>query len=202
MADFDVINGVLQEHLQGLDEDILSYLVGAIESMSVSERKSNQALFDTISPFLMDAGVSEDEEQAMECRSLAVAFGGSGLKSAVNRDHQEDEDIPILLSAPVKMANNEYVNTKQAYLDASVFTPFDASINPLIDTEANRISNAVVAQDLDIKAIPTTQKEMRKQRKANEQLQRTLRQEALVRQLQEWQLFVPLEPKDVKLIQV
>lgn len=182
------IGEILNSQLVGLDEDIVNYLIGAVDGMSVAERKSNQALFDTISPFLIDSGFSNSEDEAMDkCRGIAVAFGGSGFKSSLATLHDHDDSAPILLSAPVKMANSVHVVTKQQFMDVTVFETFDpnaaeASFGSAAGQGHAHTHTGVVAQNLDIRAIPTTQKDMRKQRKANEQLQKILRQEAVLRQ--------------------
>lgn len=185
MSGFDSVEKVLTKKLSGLDEDILSYLVAAVDGMSMNERKSSQSLFDTIGPFLVDSGFSDDEDMAQGiCNEIAVMFGGSGLKSHVLVE-EPDDDVPVLLSAPVKMINNaEYSKENLHVTEAFAVSDqlFEASStlskNSIIDSKP-LVHNYNEA--MDAKAIPTTQREMRKQRKVNEQLQKMLRAEAMAR---------------------
>lgn len=185
MAGLDVGN-ILQGQLSGLDEDILTYLQSVIEDMSISERKSSQHLFDTISPFLIDAGFAAGEDECMEkCQIIAVAFGGSGYKGSGAAAVEVEDDAPLLLSAPVKLKDqSDLANIRQlAFEMVSMDNPFESTLgqNSLIEIHDKRGTSSNFADPMDVKAIPTTQKEMRKQRKANEILQRILRTEALAR---------------------
>lgn len=197
----------LKTHLSNLEEDILSYLQSMLEDLSVSELKAPQRLFDTISPFLIDGGFYSTEEECMQkCRELSVAFGGSGGMTGNALAVEKEDDIPILLAAPVKIKNNsELLNPKQNQFDmplnldepSNIFLQMssrreDAMGNTMYGSNCSASATTNAGTDrsnftdpLDIKAIPQTQREMRKQRKANEQLARILRGEAMARAQQE-----------------
>ena len=77
------VEEVIQGHLKGLDDDLMSYIVSILEDMSLDERKSNETLQETISPFLLDSGFCDSEEDATTCcKKISVSFGGSGYKSS------------------------------------------------------------------------------------------------------------------------
>ena len=169
MASFDVEN-ILNTHLKSLDEDIMGYLISVVDGMSIDERKSSQALTEAIGPFLVDCG-SVDSEEAAEtlCKTISVSFGGSGYKTAVVAEEQH----VALLSAPIKMIDRSGLkqNNKPTY-GGTVISTLDEDGQ---FTEVNHNSN------LDATAIPTTQRQIRKNRKENERLQRILRAEELAR---------------------
>jgi ATP-binding cassette, subfamily F, member 3 len=169
MSSFNV-EEVLQKHLSTLDEDILSYLVSVVEGMSIDERKSNVSLNEIVGPFLVDSGFVESENAAESvCKQISISFGGSGFKSAV----VEEEDNISLLSAPVKMGDKSGLTkqSKSTY-GGTVITSFSAD-GQMTETNHNTT--------LDVAAIPTTQKQIRKNRKENEKLNRILRAEERAR---------------------
>jgi ATP-binding cassette subfamily F protein 3 len=169
MASFDV-SAVLVDHLKGLDEDVVSYLTSVVEAMSSDERKASHALYEAIGPFLLDCG-SVDSEEAAEalCKTISVSFGGSGFKSAV----VEVEEQITLLSAPIKMSDRSGLNkAPKATYGGAVISNMDEDGQV---TEMNHNAN------LDAAAIPTTQRQIRKNRKENERLQRILRAEEMAR---------------------
>jgi hypothetical protein len=169
MASFDV-SAVLVDHLKGLDEDVVSYLTSVVDAMSSDERKASHALYEAIGPFLLDCG-SVDSEEAAEalCKTISVSFGGSGFKSAV----VEVEEQITLLSAPIKMSDRSGLNkAPKATYGGAVISNMDEDGQV---TEVNHNAN------LDAAAIPTTQRQIRKNRKENERLQRILRAEEMAR---------------------
>lgn len=186
------VEGVLQSALQGLDEEILSYLQTIVEDLALTDRRSTQALYEAISPFLLDAGYSTDEEQAKQkCREIAVAFGGSGFTMAIhgNQDSRgEGDDLPVLLAAPVKMINQkDLLKPRDTSIDVRTLT----QLNGEDEDEGQHSSKRgafIAPEPMNIKDVPVTQREMRKQRRANEQLQKLLRLEALARLKQEEEL--------------
>lgn len=188
MTEVDVTEA-LTSKLNGLDEDILNYLIAIVDGLSITERKTSHSLYENISPFLLDSGFASDDDAAMTmCKDLAIAFGGSGYSSAVKGPEVDDDETPVLLSAPVKIRDNtEYMKGKQTFMDVTVFDSFGSQNAPLeyVDGAGNSSGSQPLMvngnQALDVKAIPTTQKEMRKQRKQNEQLNKILRMEALAR---------------------
>ena len=168
MSEFDV-EGILRSQLTGLDDDILSYLVSVVDNMSIEEKRSFQSLNEVVGPFLIDSGFSTNDDEALaRCKQLSVAFGGSGFKAATI---VEDDEAPLLLAAPVKMIDNsDLKNKKNTYGGVVLSTAVDGPAN---DNSHNTA--------MDAKVIPTTQKQIRKQRRENEQLQKILRLEAIKR---------------------
>lgn len=168
MSSFDVA-GILSKHLTSLDEDILSYLTSVVEAMSPEERKSSHALQEAIGPFLLDCG-SVDSEDAAEalCKTISVSFGGSGFKSAV----VEVEEQITLLSAPIKMIERSGLTKTKATYGGAVISSID---------EDGQLAEVSHNASLDASAIPTTQRQVRKNRKENERLQRILRAEEMAR---------------------
>lgn len=168
MADFDV-EKVLRSQLNGLDDDILSYLISVVENMSIEEKRSFQSLNEVVGPFLTDSGFSSNDDEALTCcKQLSVAFGGSGFKSNVI---VEDDDAPLLLSAPVKMIDNsDLKNKKHTYGGVVLVGATEGELN---DNNHNAA--------MDAKVIPTTQKQIRKMRRENEQVQKILKFEAMKR---------------------
>jgi ABC-type multidrug transport system fused ATPase/permease subunit len=90
--------------LQGLDDDILTYVTGVVEDMSPAERRTAQALINTVAPFLVDSEFCDQAKAASLCQSLSVSFGGSGSLSAKLTSQQAEDDPPPLLAAPVRIA--------------------------------------------------------------------------------------------------
>lgn len=169
MATFDV-GSVLTAHVKDLDEDVMSYLVSVVEGMTPEERKSSVSLNEAIGPFLLECGsvASEDAAEVL-CKTIAVAFGGSGFKSAV----VVEEEKVSLLSAPIKMIDRSGLakTTKPTY-GGTVISSMD---------EDGQVTEVNHNTSLDAAAIPTTQRQIRKNRKENERLQKILRAEELAR---------------------
>lgn len=174
MASIDVRN-VLEKQFSGTfeDEGVLEYLVSVVEGMTLEEKRSSTVLFEVISPFLIDAGISADETAAeATCKSISVCFGGSGYKSSISGSIVSDvEDAPQLLSAPIKIIDQSGLKPVKQTYGGAVFA--DATCD-IAMTGQSLASNAV----LESSAIPTTQKQLRKQRKENEALNKILRAEA------------------------
>lgn len=148
----------------------MSYLLSVVEAMSPDERKSSHSLNEAIGPFLLDCGSVETEDAAEAlCKIIAVSFGGSGFKSVV----VDEEEQITLLSAPIKMIDRSGLNkvTKATY-GGTVISSMDEDGQM---TEVNHNSS------LDAAAIPTTQRQIRRNRKENERLQRILRAEEMAR---------------------
>jgi len=179
MASMDV-RAVLEKQLKGKfdDEGVLDYLVSVIEGMTMDERRSSAVLSEVVSPFLIDAGLASDESAAEAvCKTLSVSFGGSGYKSSLAGGSaaaavSEAEDAPQLLSAPIKIIDQTNLRPKQQTYGGVVFA--EAGDDNLSSIGASLSSNTV----LESSAIPTTQKQLRKQRKENEVLNKILRLEA------------------------
>jgi len=156
------VRGVLQQHLGSLDSDVLDYVCGVVEGMTLEERRSREILSEVIAPFLVDAGVGDADSI---CKTLSVAFGGSGYKSS---NTSSVEDAPQLLSSAVKIIDLAGLKPQKQTFGGAVFAEAGAdSIGPL---ESNTV--------FESSAIPTTQKQLRKQRKENEALNKILRAEA------------------------
>lgn len=166
------VEQVVQTQLAGLDSDILAYLVGALENMSVTERRSAANLAEVVEPFLLDTEFCSADEAARRCTSLAVAFGGSGVSKGV---HIDEDTQPTLLAAPVKMSDHsDLTKTRHTYGSAGGDGPEHTGL----------VGNT----NLEISAVPVTQKQMRRMRKENEQLGKLLRLEALQREREEEEL--------------
>eukprot|EP01032_Pedospumella_encystans_P037967 gene37967-43004_t len=169
MSSFGVAS-ILSQHLSSLDEDVREYLVSVVEGMSPDERKSSVSLNEAIGPFLVDGGAVESEDAAeLLCKTISISFGGSGFKSAV----VAEEETVSLLSAPIKMIDRSGLNkTAKPTYGGTVISTFDED-GQLLEVNHN--------SSLDASAIATTQRQVRKNRKENERLNRILRAEELAR---------------------
>lgn len=179
MAAYDV-SEVLKTILTGLDEDILTFIVGVVEDMKPEERKSSSALGEVIVPFLVDSSFSESEEHANEVvKKIAIKFGGSGYKSGGNsgsgNSTSNGDDAPLLLSAPVKIIDTvaDVIKAKHTYGGAVLSGANSGGITTTLEEASN--------SQLSAAAIPVTQKQMRKMRKENELTNKILRAEAAAR---------------------
>ena len=178
------VQSVLEAELRGLDCDILAYLVGCVESMSADDRRAAAPLSDIIVPFLVDSGyVAEEEKGAEICKNIATKFGGSGytMKQSSgngNGNSNDEPDAPQMLSRAIKMIDN---------VDADILNP-KHTYGSVVIAGSDNLDNIDSNTGLDIKSIPQTQKQMRKQKKENLQLQRVLKAEAQLRQAQEEEL--------------
>lgn len=179
---------IVQEKLTstGIDEDTLAYLVNIIEELSVNERKSSQTIYESIHPFLFDGGIVSDEKEIRSIsKELSIAFGGSGLQSGVvaSESTVDTNKTPQLLAAPIKMIStveNRKVH-RSGYMDMTIYTTEEDEFATLENSKEENLIIAANGNFLDIKAVPVTQKQLRKQRKENEQLQKILRAEAEAR---------------------
>lgn len=169
MSSFDVA-AILSQHLSSLDEDVREYLVSVVEGMSPDERKSSVSLNEAIGPFLVDGGAVESEDAAeLLCKTISISFGGSGFKSAVIAE----EETISLLSAPIKMIDRSGLNkTAKPTYGGTVISTFD---------EDGQLQEVNHNSSLDASAIATTQRQVRKNRKENERLNRILRAEEMAR---------------------
>jgi hypothetical protein len=164
----------------GLDDDIINYLISVLSDMSLQERRTTESLCEVLAPFLLDSGsISSDEIDGL-CKELAISFGGSGYKSMGKGN--DDEAEPKLLSAPVKMGTQmEFVRPNMAFPDVSIAAGEEDIVarNVKAELEASIQKKGQYHEyNADAQNVTLTQRQMRKQRKANEQLQRVLRLEA------------------------
>lgn len=157
------IEDIMKENLKGLDEDLLQYITLVVEEMSVDERKSQKALNEVISPFLIDSGLLDEDGSENCCKKIAVAFGGSGRNTALP---VVDNEQPALLNKAVRIMDQAGLNLPKVATYGGVITSEDD----------NKVSVSNIS--MDISTLPTTQKQLRKIRRENEQLQRILRLEA------------------------
>lgn len=167
MANFSVEN-IMKENLKGLDEDLLLYITSVVEEMTIDERKNQKALNEIISPFLIDSGLLDEDGAEIVSKKIAVAFGGSG-RSTVSVVVNEEQ--PALLNKAIRISEQAGLNVPKVATYGGVITSED-------DTKVS-ISNVA----MDISTMPTTQKQLRKMRRENEQLQRMLRLEAAEEEL-------------------
>ena len=107
MSALDIdVSEVIGPILQGLDNDLLEYVISVVDGMTVNERKNHLVLSEVITPFLVDSGfVSTENESEELCKKLSILFGGSGYAKST-MCNPEDEEAPSLLSAPVRMIGN------------------------------------------------------------------------------------------------
>ena len=168
---------ILGKLLPGFDEELMGYISSMVEEMSIEEKRSHVQLNDVVGPFIIDTGYADEQGAMKICRDISIAFGGSGYKSnsATLADGDVD-DAPILLSAPVKIINNAPIltNVKATYGGVVLADAAD-------DSKAGGKTQIVSNSQLDIQSLPTTQKQLRRMRKENEQLQKILKAEASAR---------------------
>mmetsp|Transcript_9168 Transcript_9168/g.9238 ORF Transcript_9168/g.9238 Transcript_9168/m.9238 type:complete len:786 (+) Transcript_9168:135-2492(+) len=155
------VSQVLSSYLQDLDPDLLDYVTSVVDDMSIDERKNHNTLQEIIAPFLIDSGIVDEIGAEDLCKKIAVSFGGSGYKNALVIT--EEPETPILLSAPIRM------------IDHTLLQPIKSTYGGarLGDTSAEECNGL-----MDISALPTTQRQLRRMRRDNEQLQKILKAEA------------------------
>jgi hypothetical protein len=188
MSEYLAASEILSKHLSGIDEDILNYLVDVVDGLTIQEKRTTTALHEIISPFLLDSGFCKDDDSAISvCKEISIAYGSSGYKPISSNNLSEkvqEDEAPILLAAPLKIANQqEYLKSKHSYRDATNFEFQPVNPNEIVNEDREAESKVKINNNiaLDAKSIPTTQKELRKQRKLTEQLQKILRAEASAR---------------------
>lgn len=172
------VESVLNKTLPNFDEELLGYLGSILEEWSIDERRNIGQLKETIAPFIVDTSYADEAGADSLCRDISIAFGGSGYNKNnnggggnCNSSSSSAGDAPILLSAPIKMIDNApLLNNVKATYGGAVLA--DAT-----DSEVKLSSNS----QLDVSAIPTTQKQLRKMRKENEVLQKILKSESIAR---------------------
>lgn len=178
------VRSILSNVLEGLEEDFLEYLIQAIDDMNNEDRKSVPMLKEIISPFLLDTGlVSSDEEATNKCQSISIAFGGSGTLKSNNLSTNVtfNDESPSLLNQPVKIIDNSDLKSKPKTFGATFMASIgNNSMNPISSNIAALSINSNTK--LEVSAIPTTQKQLRKLKKENEVLRKIMQQEALERE--------------------
>jgi hypothetical protein len=186
--------------MEDVGEDILQYIATIVVEMSVDERRSSATLFASISPFIIDCCSSPDvdgEKVANSiCKSIAISCGGSGYNKVVPQSSSsssaggsmmiagmiDDAADSMLLSAPIKIGERTGLNKqpKSTYGGAIITSNINDATSDMYDmtlgsTESNHNSS------LDASSMPSTQKQLRRQRKDNEKLQKMLRIEEMAR---------------------
>jgi ABC-type glutathione transport system ATPase component len=118
-------------------------------------------------------GYADEAGSEKLCKDISISFGGSGYK---NSGILAVDDAPLLLSAPVRISDKapDLKNQKRTYGGAVIAGADDGS-DP--SPSGALSSNSL----MDVSAIPTTQKQLRKMRKENEVLQKILKAESLAR---------------------
>lgn len=160
-------------HLE--DGDVMDYISSILEGMELDEVRKPEVLEEVIGPFLLDAGgVDFDEQQVTStCKKLCVALGGSGFGSGTLHgspagDNMADDDLtPMLLSAPIKLADTQEV--QQA-------TQKKATYGGSFVKKGNGIE---INNGMEF--VPTTKSEIRKAKKEEEALRKRLKVESDLR---------------------
>ena len=154
----------------GFDEDITEYLCSVLEEMSLDELRSAETLAEVVAPFLVSTGSHDEDEATQVCRLLAQNFGGSGYSSKKKEAAEEEEpDAPMLLAAPIKMADTREVKQltmKHTYGGTQV-TLADGSVTTNTDLEGESSS-----------MMNSTKSGMKRQQRDNLALARKLNEEA------------------------
>lgn len=102
MSDSEAVKAVVLTVLDGLDPDLVDYLLPLIEERD----------FESVSPFLQSAGLAEDDASAdalcdrLKERLDGELGGGSGLPPPPPTT-KEDEEVPALLQAPVSLGGGK-----------------------------------------------------------------------------------------------
>lgn len=170
------VDDVLQKYMPSFDDEVLAYITSILEEMTLDERKSQQNLLEVIGPFIVDTGYADQAGSEALCKSISVAFGGSGYKAkSPTSNSAVVDDTPVLLSAPMKIIDHapSLKLAKATYGGAVLAEASEDDAAPGIQLSNNSL--------MDVTSIPTTQKQMRKMRKENEQLQKILKAEAAAR---------------------
>jgi len=185
--------------MDDVGDDILQYIATIVVEMSGDERKSSAALFASISPFIIDCCSSPDVDGEIVansiCKSIAISCGGSGYTKAVVSLSSSGGSMPmsmpgvmddstdsILLSAPIKIGERSGLNKqpKSTYGGAIITSNINDSTSDMYDMALGSIETNHNSS-LDASSMPSTQKQLRRQRKDNEKLQKMLRIEEMAR---------------------
>ena len=158
---------VLSPFLVGLDTDLIEYIMSSVDNMTLEEKRSSSSLNDVISPFLIESELMTPEAAEELCKSISVSFGGSGYKTLGNQ--VKSEDTLTLLHTPMRIIDHSYLPPPKATYGGAVM--LDAN------SDDTNVKKPMSNQLMDISNIPTTQKELRRKRRENEQLQKILRAE-------------------------
>jgi ABC-type multidrug transport system fused ATPase/permease subunit len=189
--------------LPGFQEDLLEYIVSLIDEMTMEERKSMATLKESILPFVMESGYCSNEDEAVQkCQEISQAFGGSGFSKSSDKKfpnglnkfgnaNDDEDDTPALLVAPIKMIDHsglKSANSKSTYGGAliagySVSLDGDGALSTNLPTLSSNLSISSNTK-YDAAAIPSTQKQLRKLKKGNEQVKKMLAVEARLREIQ------------------
>lgn len=187
--------------MDDVGEDILQYIATIVVEMSVDERRSSATLFTSISPFIIDCCSSPDvdgEKVANSiCKSIAIACGGSGYNKVVpplsssaggcgsmmiTAGVIDDTADSMLLSAPIKIGERTGLNKqpKSTYGGAIITSNINDATSDMYDMALGSIESNHNSS-LDASSMPSTQKQLRRQRKDNEKLHKMLRMEEMAR---------------------
>ncbi len=167
------------------DPDIVDYLMSSVESLTIEEKKNASAVMEIVGPFLVEGDYVKTEEEALRiCQQIAQSYGGSGFKVGNKMENTASkDDAPLLLSAPIKIIDSvvDVIKPKHTYGGSHLG---GEGVGDNIDGNVSVTSNS----QYQAANIPITQKQIRKQRKENEALQKMLRHEAMIRKQQEDEL--------------
>jgi hypothetical protein len=187
--------------MDDVGEDILQYIATIVVEMSVEERRSSATLFASISPFIIDCCSSPDvdgEKVANSiCKSIAISCGGSGYTKVAPQSSSssssaggsmmitgmiDDAADSMLLSAPIRIGERTGLNKqpKSTYGGAIITSNINDATNDMYDMALGSIESNHNSS-LDASSMPSTQKQLRRQRKDNEKLHKMLRMEEMAR---------------------
>ena len=149
------------------DEDVSAYLCSVLSEMDEAELKSVEALTEVVAPFLIEAGSHDEDEAAAVCRSLVQAFGGSGYTGVGGSASalEVEEEVPVLLSAPVRLNDTmevQQLNKKGSYISSTA------------QADVENMEDGV----LESQQAPATKALLRKRRADQAILERKLREES------------------------
>ena len=168
---------ILNLYLKGLDDDLLEYIISVVDELSTDDKKNSSSLYDVIAPFLIDSGLADENSAQELCKKISISFGGSGYKPVQNSKYDSDAEVPMLLTAPIRMIDNNSINlqpTKATYGGAILGDSCVEDTNTM----------------MDMSSVPTTQKQLRKMKKENEHLNRILKAEAAAEEQRRLDLLV------------
>jgi ABC-type multidrug transport system fused ATPase/permease subunit len=169
---------ILETILPNFNEDLIGYIISIFDEMSLSEKHNQSYISETLSPFLLDTEYCSSHEIDNICKQIVIAFGGSGYKSStggaggggaghgIHHSQNTDNDLPQLLSAPVKIK------------DVAGLDQIKQTYGGVVLMDINHPTQVATNESLDMKDIPTNQRSKRKLKRDNEQLARKLRLES------------------------